>query len=141
MDAFDENTRLLEVIFQLVGGAAQTLEKIYKIESEMGGANPAELASSKIEIDALWTAISRLDPSRLDRFEVIQAVLVTAMNLRKTREAIERIQSDTVSPMLEPHYLRNIANIAYRQVEEHARGLAKITDARGGPKISDSRPE
>ena len=140
IEEFDEKTQALEVVFQLVGGAAQVAGKIFKLENEGGPATPDELVMMSIELDGFIDSLSRLEPSSIDRFEFIEAALVAGMTLRRLKNAVERVQSKTFSNALEPHYLKNIANMAHRELEDRARKLAKITESRGLKKASDVRP-
>ncbi len=140
IEAFDENTRTLEVVFQLVGGAAQAAGKIFDLENRHGPATPEELVMMGIELDAFADAIHRLDPSRLDRYDFIEAALVADMTLRRLKDALNRVQSKNFSRALEPHYLQNVANMAHKELEVRAKKLAKITENRGLLKINDVRP-
>lgn len=140
IEAFDENTRTLEAVFHLVGGAAQVAGKIFDLENSGGPATPGELVMTGIELDAFADAIHRLDPSRLDRYDFIEAALVADMTLRHLKDAVDRVQSKTFSRALEPHYLQNVANMAQKALGERAKKLARVIENRGLRKISDTRP-
>lgn len=140
IEEFDELTRTLEVVFQLVGGAAQTAEKILKLELEPVPATPEELAIATIELDAFADALSKLDLSRLGRYDFIEAALVANMTLRRLKEGVIHVQSKTFARALEPRYLKDLASAAHSDLADRARKLAKITANRGGIKINDVRP-
>lgn len=140
IDEFDAQTQLLDGVCQLVGGAAQVAQKIFDLENSGTHATPGELVVISIELDAIANALSRVDPLRLNRHEFIEACLVAEMTLRRLKKAVDRVQSQTFSHALEPHYLQNLANIAARDLEERAKKLAKITEGRGTVKVNDQRP-
>jgi hypothetical protein len=140
IDAFDEQSQVLEGVFQLIGGSAQVARKIFNLENVGGHATPEELVVISIELDAFANALSRVDPLRLNRHEFAEACLVAEMTLRRLKEAVDRVQSETFSHTLEPHYLQNLANSAAHDLEDRAKKLAKITESRGTVKVNDQRP-
>ena len=138
-EAFDENTRTLAVVFQLVGGAALIARKIFDLGKNVRPTTSEELAMMGIELDAFADAVHRLDPSRLDRYEFIEAALVAEMMLRRLRDAVNRVQFWTPHPP-KPVYLQVVANMAHQELEARAKKLLNILEKRGLANTNDVRP-
>ena len=140
LQAQAETTRTLEVVFQLVGGAALVADKYFVLQKSNGPATPGELVMMGIEFEAFADAIHRLDPSRLDRYEIVEAALVTEMTLRHLKYAVDRVQSETFSHELEPGYLLDLTNTAHQELKARTIKLAKIHEKRATANANDVRP-
>jgi hypothetical protein len=67
IEVFDQHTRFLESAFQIVGGAAQVVGKVFDTVKQ-SPLTPDEFESVCIELETLATALSRIDHFRLDRY-------------------------------------------------------------------------
>lgn len=72
-------TQLLEAVFQLVGGAHQVAVKIHDYIAALPKPlmHAVSVKTMHAELSAIAAALQKIDVTRLDRFEHIQAVLVT----------------------------------------------------------------
>ncbi|WP_445287665.1 hypothetical protein [Variovorax atrisoli] len=76
---FLDYTRMLEAVFQLVGGTHRIASKIadYIAPLPDGLASAQNLRKMRAEVMAIRDALDRVDVTRLDRFHFVQAVLVS----------------------------------------------------------------
>jgi hypothetical protein len=74
----DNYTKYLEAIFQLVGGAHMVARKVHDyVESIEGREVSADsVRTMYAELSAIAAALARVDVTQLDRFELVQAVLI-----------------------------------------------------------------
>ena len=127
-------TQFLEVLFQLVGAAAQVATKIYQLELN-GNVTPDEYSTMRIELSTIENAMRQISMERFDRYDFIEAWLVSDSCVRKLLMAITYVTSSNFSSQLEPHYMRNLAHTMRLLLDERAKKLLEGIKTRG-----ESRP-
>ena len=133
-DAYDSYTQFLEVLFQLVGAAAQIAKKIF--DSELNGlVTPDEYASMHIELAAIRDAMRKIPMERFDRYEFIEAWLVSDACVRKLLASINQVRSPGYSKHLDPHYVRNVAHKMNLALEDRANKLIDGINLRRAEKV------
>lgn len=121
-DAYDSYTQFLEVLFQLVGAAAQIAKKIYDCELD-GHVTPDEYGSIRIELSAILDAMRKMPMERFDRYEFIEAWLASDACVRKLLASINQVGSPGYSKQLDPHYMRNVAHNMSLELQARAKKL------------------
>jgi len=138
-----EYTRLLEAIFQLVGGVHQVAAKISAVvEAASDGYIPVvDIKKMQRELSALNDALNQFDVTKLDRFSFIEVVLVTRSLvpplLRSVEQAIgwENIDGNTTGDQLDDQAKETCAVLKPR-----GKVLLDAIEARGGVVIRDQLP-
>lgn len=139
-EVFDEYTRFLEGVFQLVGGVASVAKKVFDFESGGGTLSPRELQTVDIELSALASALRRVDVTRLDRYEYVRALLLADNYAHLLLEAAREVSKTNYSRLLDRHLLQNTANTALMALEENVKAMEQGIKTRGGVVIDDRRP-
>lgn len=128
-EAYDSYTQFLEVLFQLVGGAAQIAGKIFDSEQN-GHVTPDEYASMRIELSAIRDAMKKIPMERFDRYEFIEAWLASDACVRKLLASIHQVNSSEFSKQLDPHYMRNVAHHMHLELKDRVQKLQDGINAR-----------
>jgi len=123
-------TQFLEVLFQLVGAAAQVAKKLYQLELN-GNVTPDDYSTMRIELSTIENAMRQISMERFDRYDFIEAWLVSDSCVRKLLTAITYVTSSNFSSQLEPHYMRNLANTMRLSLDERAKKLLEGIKTRG----------
>lgn len=136
-EAYSAYTQFLEVIFQLVGAAAQVANKLYELELN-GNVTSDEYTTMRIELTVIKDAAKQVSIERFDRYEFIEAWVVSNACVRKLLAAIDHVTSLNFSSQLDPNYMRNLAHIMRLSLDERAKKLLEGIKARGElePKLS-----
>lgn len=128
-DAYSSYTQFLEVLFQLIGAAAQIAKKIYDCELN-GHVTTDEYASMRIELSAIRDAMRKIPMERFDRYEYIEAWLASDACVRKLLAAINQVSSPRFSKQLDLHYMRNVAHNMLLELQARAKKLLDGISAR-----------
>jgi hypothetical protein len=91
--AHADYTRFLETIFQLVGGSRNVAKKIADYAETIDAASADTLNMMSAEVNALVDAFRRIDITRLDRFDFVNAVVVADAVLRKMAMSFEILKA------------------------------------------------
>ncbi|WP_019653982.1 hypothetical protein [Variovorax atrisoli] len=140
-EAAADYTRFLETLFQLLGGTRGVAFKITEVEAVGSGSTPDEQRTMLAELSALSDAFKRVDLSRFDRYDYVEAWLVGDGLTRKLISAIEYFASPAYSLTLDPRYLEFTAGEAIRQLDARGSKLYAAIEARGGPPGSPALPK
>ena len=131
-------TRFLEGLFQLVGGARGIATKISELEGQNPG-TPHDRMRMHAELEAVRSALVRVDLSRLYRYEILASALVAESNVRMMISAIQWVTGPHFSVQLERGYLASVASQAVQSIDPHAARLRDLIEKRGGiPKVEGS---
>ncbi|MBT9523410.1 MAG: hypothetical protein IV101_21245 [Dechloromonas sp.] len=133
-DAYAAYTQFLEVIFQLVGASAQVAKKLYELELN-GTATSGDYTAMRIELTVIEEASRQISIERFDRYEFIEAWVVSNACVKKLLAAVDHVTSLNFSPQLDPYYMRNLAHTVRLSLDERAKKLLECVKERG-----DSEP-
>lgn len=132
-EAYGSYTQFLEVLFQLVGAAAQIAKKIYDCELN-GHVTPDEYASMRIELSAIRDAMRKIPMERFDRYEFIEAWLASDVCVRKLLASINQVSSSGFPKQLDQHYMRNVAHNLHLELKARAKKLLDGINTRAAEK-------
>ncbi len=138
-----EYTRLLEAVFQLVGGAHQIARKIHDYVAPFNGKPiaAASVRTMRAELFAVLSALERVDVTRLDRFEFVQAVLIAnAVVPDLLLELDNAIIRKTLSDETDGSEIDFRAQETAEVLKPHGKLLLDAIDKRGGAASSDTFP-
>ena len=138
-----EYTQLLEAIFQLVGGAHQIARKIqdHIAASGTGEVSVIAVRAMHAELSAVVSALSRVDVTRLDRFEFVQAVLVAnAVSPRLLEEMITAQSRAYLSGRADGSHVEECAQEAADILKPFGKILLDAINKRGGAARNDTFP-
>jgi len=133
-DAHAAYTQFLEVTFQLVGAAEQVANKLYELELN-GKVTADEYTTMRIELTVIEDAAKQISIERFDRYEFIEAWVVSNACVRKLLAAIDYVTSLNFSAQLDPHYMRNLANAMRLSLNERTEKLLNGIKARGDSEL------
>jgi hypothetical protein len=136
-----EYTRLLEAVFQLVGGAHQVARKIEDHIAATGAreVSQAALRAMHAELAAVASALARVDVTRLDRFKLIQSVLVAnAVLPRLLQEVSTSADRVFISGTCDATHVATCAQEAAEILKPFGKILMDAVNRRGGAARSDT---
>lgn len=128
---FIAETRFLEGLFQLVGGARGVAAKLMELEKE-GPSSPHDRMSALSELESFRDALQRVDLSKLYRYELLAATLIAESNVRLMISAIQWVMRPEASTQLERNYLASVSDQAVRSIDPQAAYLYGVVEKRGG---------
>lgn len=132
----EECTRLLESLFQLVGGTRMVAEKI-GVWAGTGGIVPADQRTMLAELRAFEIGYDRLEFSGLNSHANFLAWIVGGALTRKLIMEIEWMQRPDYSPTLEPNFLTELTAQVVATLDPHARRLHDEIEQRAGKPRAD----
>ncbi|MDQ0038927.1 hypothetical protein J2W30_006715 [Variovorax boronicumulans] len=143
-DVHDDYTKLLEAIYQLVGGAHMVARKIHEyIEGVEGWEVSAEsVRAMHAELSAVAAALARVDVTQLDRFELVQSVLIAnAVVPRLQAEMESGLRNTFLSGGLDGAPINAVAQETAETLKPFGKLLLEVVKLRGGAARADTFKE